>query len=519
MSRLTLQLVDRLTAAQDLSVSGGSTTAPPNDAMKDMAQPLGHRNAAVFTEEKEEAKKGTASATSDSGKVVEGEKEVAVGYGMLDGANERAEEIDKQAGDAVKTTDLDLEPACLDSEVAAVFAKEEAKALLPPTPPAVRSISPMPVSRAASPRRPDEEREMSIEVDTPDVASERSHTPLAPSAPVRKSSRSSSSAPPRQKRRTERLSLPASLSHLVHPPTCTLYITNLRRPLVHSALHDHLFPSSTPPGPSSRLPPPRQPFAGENFPGLWLSGVKDHAYASFLSEEDALEAAERVEGEKWPEDTGAALHVEFVQDDLVQGLVQEEERAWMNGRQKLGLQIHKDDGAETGYRFEFTGGNAGDARGFVPLARPIAGPAPTGPSAIRKPPVAVPLSGLGPHASRSTQPEQATRPDAPHNAPTGPSRPNGVFGRGVDGNMSIRGRGGPGFGPSHMSRPPADNGYGSRAGRDDRDVRGVVVPPGSSLIVDAGSGKEAGRLVRPVRRTTTRPFLTWREGPGAVASI
>lgn len=478
-----------------------------------MAQPLGKKSAAFTEEEGKDGKdeqtvgdskvgaeeSAAADAAKDEGEAKEGAKEpeVTVGHGMVKGADERAEEIDTQAGKAVSDSDIELEPACLDSELAAVIAKEEAKAGLPPTPPKVRSISPMSVSRAASAEL--ENKRAPAENSASAPSQKRARTATPPTSPRQK-----------QKRRTDYLPLPSSLSHLVHPPTCTLYITNLRRPLVHSSLHEHLFTSSTPPGPSARLPPPRAPFAGESAPALWLSGVKDHAYATYPSQQDALEAAERIEGGKWPEDTGADLHVEFVQDDLVKGLVEEEEQAWFNGRQKLALKVEKDGQAESGYRFELTGGSG--ARGGMPMGRPgPGGPANMAPARGR--PVAVPLSGTGPNAVRPGAPVAGNgvgpERQPPVNAPTGPSRLNagggygndrpGPGGRGgPDGLMSIRGRGGPGYGaPPHLARPPVDNGYGNRAAR-------------------VGWGERDGN--GPIRRTRERPILTWREGPGAKAA-
>lgn len=480
--------MDRLTAALDLSISGGSSTAPVNDEMKEMAQPLGLKEDSAATSENKGKITDQVSVGKDEMDVEDDgtakKEEEGVGHVMVDGADERALEIDAEAEAAVTSEDIDLEPAALDNEVAKVIAKEEAKAALPPTPPRIRSLSPLPPSRPRTPPRNDEDEAGS--------SKKRSLSPVSPPAHKRQ-------------RRTDYLPLPDSLSHLIHPPTCTLYITNLRRPLVHSALHEHLFPSSTPPGSSSRLPPPRQPFAGDTFPALWLSGVKDHAYATYLSEQDALEAAERVEGVRWPEDTGAELHVEFVNDGLVRGLVEREEEAWMKGRQKLGLKITKDDEEETGYKFELTGGDP-NSRGRLPPPRPVQGAPTPAPRPIeRKAPVAVPLTGKAPSTNTALPPNTSS----PANAPTGPSQPSAVRAPAI---FSIRGR----ALPPHILHPSGRNGTGM--GRDERDIRGAVVPPGSRMIPGI-KGKEDGRLARPVKRTRVGPSLVWREGPGALAGV
>ncbi|GMK59504.1 hypothetical protein CspeluHIS016_0801100 [Cutaneotrichosporon spelunceum] len=133
------------------------------------------------------------------------------------------------------------------------------------------------------------------------------------------------------------LPLPASLSHLAtsHPPSSVLYVSNLRRPLLLSALHDYLSPTTLPNNPSL-------PFAHVDYPGLWLSGVKDHAYAGYDTATTALQVAERVHGQVWPE-RGAALGVQFVDPAQVNGLMEKEEAAW-GSRQRLVLVSEQEDG-------------------------------------------------------------------------------------------------------------------------------------------------------------------------------
>ena len=270
--------------------------------------------------------------------------------------------------------------------------------------------------------------------------------------------------------------LPSSLSHLRHPPTSTLYITNLRRPMLLSTLHEYISPSS-----SALLPPPRHPFANEEYPGLWLSGVKDHAYATYPTMDEALSVADRIEGVLWPEDTGAKLHIEFVPDEKVADLIQREEGAWANGRQKLSLQIETngDDIAFTLRGEGAIGPRAGQGRGVQSAqSRLLSGHPASGGQGVGQRMTGVPNAptSYGRRLSANISGANAVRP--PPGAPTGPS-----------------GRGGYGV-PPHMAR--------SEPGRFNNG------PPGRG-----GFGGRGGRFDSASKRTLARPSLSWREGPGA----
>ena len=280
--------------------------------------------------------------------------------------------------------------------------------------------------------------------------------------PVTKRSREDDDRPIPSKRSksTYNTSLPKSLSHLVHPPTSNLYITNLRRPLLIPALHDYLLPARHP---ADLLPSTKGPFASEDYPGLWLSGVKDHAYATYPSVEDALETAEKVEGVVWPEDTGEQLHVEFIPDEELRGLVEKEEFAWANGRQKLTLSIRD---TQDGIKFDLSAaGNIGGSRN--PSGRGSMGDLRNGSITQLGGPRGIPLSGANSIG-----------------APTGPSR-----------GVTIRGRGG---------LPPMGG-----LGRSEIN--------GQSSGIRPGMATGAGRLVNPMKRTRVRPNLFYKEGPGGEA--
>ncbi|RSH82290.1 hypothetical protein EHS25_006000 [Saitozyma podzolica] len=512
---LKKDLADRLQAAQDLAISGGSETAPLPPSLADEAVPLAppshlpetapNPDAATVHPEPSEPSRTQPAASPHPAPTVETPYDKhdfeGVGHPMVEGAMERAEEIREEVMQEEKELE-ELEPRALDPEVARIVAEEEAKEMMSTTPTPPKSISPLPPSGKGSPRiaaRPVDESNGELVQDQ--EGGEEDNDVLMPDTDLsagaepssRKRSRSPSPVqPPKRPKKTYSTPLPPKLSHLVHPPTSTLYITNLRRPLLHAALHAFLFPSEISP-PTDRLPIPRTPFAGGDYPGLWLSGVKDHAYATYPSERDAIAAAERIERSQWPEDTGEKLHVEFVDDDRVIEFVDREEFAWSNGRQKLNLHIKKGEDGEV--KFDFTVAGLGGPMPRSGLARGPGGPG--GP--VGAPP---PVPPHGPGSRGGMIPPG--RPGVPHlsganatgargpgarvpGAPTGPSNPGP--GPGPErGGFGIRGGGRGGYGPPpHMGR---GNGYG---------------------------GREEGRLGKPLNRTRTRPSLAWREGPGARA--
>lgn len=157
---------------------------------------------------------------------------------------------------------------------------------------------------------------------------------------------------------SDTIPLPSSLSHLAlsYPPSKILYISNLRRPLLLSSLWDLLQPTSLPNSPIG----PHS--SSSSSPGLWLSGVKDHAYAGYDDVTAALAVAEKVHDLTWPESSSAKLGVQFIDPDQVSRLIEEEEKAWGN-RLKLELKVHKE-----GERWSFDliqPGKAGPIRGVM----------------------------------------------------------------------------------------------------------------------------------------------------------
>ncbi|RSH81650.1 uncharacterized protein EHS24_007830 [Apiotrichum porosum] len=196
----------------------------------------------------------------------------------------------------------------------------------------------------------------------------------SPPLPRSVSPRRSGSPPKTQAPALSSLKLPASFPP-GHPPTSLLYITNLRRPLLHSALHA-LLECTTLPTPST----PAAPFGHADFPGLWLSGIKDHAYAGFDSPELALAAAKRVHGQVWPEGSGAgaALQVQFIDPRVAPGLLEKEERAWAANRGRLQLDVHESKSGDG------NGGGGGWQFDLIPVGGlPARPPPPTGGLAAR----------------------------------------------------------------------------------------------------------------------------------------
>ena len=495
---------------------------------------------------------------------------------MLEGSPEKRSEIRELEKEAIKSPETqlmaDLQPAALDSEVAAMIAEEEIKDDVPASPDAMRSISPLPV----------------------DVATDQTQTPplddvldLGEDDGNKKRAREVDLGPaPKRPRRRNFPPLPESLSHLIHPPTTCIYISNLRRPLLLPAIHEYLFPEgpSSSSKPSSLLPSPRGPFSSEDSPNVWLSGVKSHAYAVFDTVDEAIETVKRIEGKQFPEETGGELKVEFVDEDEITALIEKEQAAWANGRKKLDLKISKED--EGGYRFELEGtGNVDSQPARSGMGMRGGGPSMRG-GRINGPGM---MAGGGPGMGRAMP--AAGRPltgvnstPAGMNGRGGPSSyhssTNGSFGGRGGGGFNANGGGGRypprgGFGgsnsgptgqrgvPPHLDRRP-EGGFRDRSGpggdayrpRDDayRHGGGDSYRPGASGEVrdesrnaggvdsyrppardvdrdrnvgggggDGGSGggdsyrpedgENAGRIRdNDDRRTTARPTLSWKEG-------
>lgn len=461
----------------------------PTDEVKDSAQPLRPASPPMPLGQLEDtAPPPERPATPPLPTASPGADGEGVGGVMVQGA---PEVLEFQAADAEDiAVRAELEPAALDEEVAATIAAAEAEDERPPTPPIIRRASPAPTSL-----RPEEvdgpqgdEAEMAMDLDVgdetgagPSRPSERGAAPSTSPALGKRGGEASvpdsvdrATPPnaPKRPRRTYTTPLPPALSHLLHPPTSVLYITNLRRPLLIPTLHEYVFASSS--ASSSRLlPEPRVPFASADHPGLWLSGVKDHAYAAFDTTEDATAAAERIEGRLWPEEVSssasAKLKVQFVPDERVEELVREEEAAWARGRQKLNLEIKRgEDGRDWDFVLVGSGGLGG-----------VVGRGGRGDGRAAGPDVSARQGGGGP-------------------APRGPVnvRPPGrsSFVTPVTGSNGLRG--------AYADRKNSVELFGSR---DQGASFGRRGPP----------GMDQRRLGQPMQRTTVRPPLAYREGPGA----
>lgn len=339
MTWLTVQLADRLHAAIESDVSSVEKDASSKDSAPqgESVQPTTVEPSSIPptndglppTSANVETGPGESSSASLAA-------ETGVGSVMVEG--EAIQAADPEEKEDVKEAVLETMPAALDTEVAKVVAEEETKEILErvPTPP--RPLTPLPADVESQAR------------------SSAGYTPSRPRAPDATGKRSRSPSPglnaPKRPRKRNSHPLPPRLRRLVHPPTTVLYISNLRRPMQLSTLHEYLFEDDDSLAATDLLPPPKNPFANSDCPGLWLSGVKDHAYASFRSVDAALAVAERIEGVKWPEDTGDKLGVQFVDEDEVDRLVEREQFAWGNGRQKMVLKIEKD--GEDGFKFDLS---------------------------------------------------------------------------------------------------------------------------------------------------------------------
>lgn len=259
------------------------------------------------------------------------------------------------------------------------------------------------------------------------------------------------------------LPLPPSLGHLSdsYPPSSVLYIANLRRPLLLSALHEHLAPTTLPASTA-------MPFAHADFPGLWLSGVKDHAYAGYDSAETALAVAERVHGITWPEGTGLPLEVQFVDPAEVKRLTRAEEGAW-NKRQRLVLEVTR---SERGWEFD-----------VVPPVSERRGSRPGG--------LANPNAAAAGEAGRVSLADRLTAPSV--TAPADGQERGSLAGR---------------LSPLKEGRGLADSLTGPARTAREEAAAGPLARP------EPQSDERLG----PIKRTRTEPVLAYREGPGATTT-
>lgn len=464
--------------------------------------------------------------------------EKEVGHVMVEGSPEKASEIRQLEAEIIKSPETqiiaDLQPAALDPEVAAIIAEEEMKDTIPPSPEPIRSLSPLPVSASTETER----------IQTPPLDDVLD---LGEDEGSKKRPRDVDMAPaPKRPRRRNFPPLPESLSHLIHPPTTCIYISNLRRPLLLPALHEYLFPdldgpeSASSSKPSTLLPSPRNPFSSEEHPNVWLSGVKSHAYAIFESVDQALLTVKRIEGKQFPEETGAELKIEFVDEDEITRLVEREEQAWANGRQKLDLKVAKEE--DGGYRFTLEGAGNIDSRSSAmrhtgPSQRGgrVNGPG-MGMASRQMPMTGRPLTGVnavpagvnGRGGGAGSFGRDAGSSQYANN--------NGSYSGGGGGRYPPRGGFGGGSNQAHMGSrgapPRSDSGYRDRSGpsgdayvpragaRDrDRDAGsrnggGVDSYRPRSRSRDRNGGVDSYRPGGEgnERRTSATPNLNWKEG-------
>ncbi|CED82574.1 RNA recognition motif domain [Phaffia rhodozyma] len=258
-----------------------------------------------------------------------------------------------------------------------------------------------------------------------------------------------------------------------HPPTRSLYITNLRRPLPDEALRSLLDPF----GPIDH----HAGYSGgddESDGGWWLSPVKSHAFVSYMDAASAKRAYEGLQSlEGFPPEAidPPALKVEYLSTGVIPSLVDQEEASWRGGRKKLNLIIRKESSVNQQgtdhWVFEYK--SAGDVS-LVGNRRPTGGI----PNIGFRPPA----GGGGPSAFR---PSSAVRPVGPgsfddrrsnasNRPPTGPRiPPTGPAGRAGPSHPSLNAN--VPTGPSGSTVRPtvgrSTNGHDSRPGWTAADRR------------------------------------------------
>ncbi|WWC71370.1 uncharacterized protein I206_105325 [Kwoniella pini CBS 10737] len=396
--------------------------------------------------------------------------EDGVGKVMVDGYPENELSKHHQTPSAGKDV-INTEPKALDKDLAKFVAEEESKDVLTPTPSPPKRLSPLPVSE--------------IEEDMQIIENEEDLIKNGESS--KKRSRSRSITPSRSNKvKRIKFDLPERLSHIKEIPSSVLYINNLKRPLLHSTLYEYLKPCSKP-----KIDIPKNskmPFVSSEYKGIWLSGVKSHAYVTYSSIEESIKIAEKIENKKWPEDTGDRLKIHFIPENQLHELIEKEEKAWENGRQKLDLKVYKseendnddDNNQEWIYELISSGGlgkilpppsSSSSKSGLPIIGREI----PSGPRAI-------PLTGVN-----SIQPSR--------NSHDIPLRGQGV---GIRGRANLQ---------PNLQR-------GDR--RYDKEIMKNGTGEGLRGWSDERDKERKQKEVLRMRPTKYRPRLFWKKGPGAI---
>lgn len=212
-------------------------------------------------------------------------------------------------------------------------------------------------------------------------------------------------------------------------------------------------------------------------------------FLQFTTEESALAAAERIHNSIFPPEHGGALHVEFLPTNLVDDLIKREKHAWMNGRQKLVLEIKR---------------NEGDAELTFGLVAP--GPVSTNGGASRSAPIGY---GAGNPLTAPPPPiPPAGRPGgmAPRGAGAGPGRRDPMSQ--IRGQLSSANAApiNPRWAAAAAAAPAPSNGRPGAAAAVHTDRLGFV--PGAAA---SSSSALRSQLPPGMKETRCRPVLLWRE--------
>ncbi|KAN0063359.1 hypothetical protein ACQY0O_004525 [Thecaphora frezii] len=126
-----------------------------------------------------------------------------------------------------------------------------------------------------------------------------------------------------------------------HPPTRSLYIGHLVRPLVVAQVRSRLEEfGELCDAPSAAPSAEAQEKALEvRYDGLWLDGIKTHAFVTFETLGAAKKAHEALDALPFPEETSRPVVVRFVPTGLVRWFIAQEEQAWNDGKRRLVLYV------------------------------------------------------------------------------------------------------------------------------------------------------------------------------------
>lgn len=196
------------------------------------------------------------------------------------------------------------------TEITASISKEDTKGPIPPSP-TKDSRSPTPLPENS--QKPVEEVVSSNDPERKRKREDLGHThvpddsPFSPPKRAKPHSRSRSRTPEPSPHRV----VAATQSPSIHPPTKSLYVTCLSRPLSQPAFVSHITSCTI-----SKNPPTK----------MWLDAIKSHGFLTFDNQDDASAVRDTMNGLSWPpNENRKALSVDYIPSNVVSDWIAREE--------------------------------------------------------------------------------------------------------------------------------------------------------------------------------------------------